>query len=580
MVQLNRNFRQRSIKSELPNCPRIRNSAPTSYTTTNTTKRPLAAPSRIHSHSAQLLSYSPFVEGAVEPRTQSSLPPNMATIVGSSSGEPLSSAPQYEQAYDDDTPLFTCLSCSIAFPNPEDQRTHYRSDLHRYNMKRRVANLPPVKADVFNAKILQRRAALAQEAQTAVTPDKCEACDKKFSSQNAYRDHLNSKKHKENVAKLEKRKTATATDAAAVPATGADGEQVPLVFRVPKPTDEPTSTTDAASAPASTRSTTDAAIVAAEKRQNARDTLMVSEDATEEQIQAAIDAKVASSRRIDPTHECIFCAKSGFTELKDTLAHMSKAHGFFIPDSEYIVDLPGLVSYLADKVSIGNICLYCNGRGKGFHNVESVRNHMLDKFHCKIAYSDQEDQLELGDFYDFTSSYPADEEEEWEDEDAEDGEEMDVDDEAQVMDLTTTKSAGADEERDDQIRYGDSELELVLPSGARLGHRSLRRYYQQSLRETPTTSAATSQDLSRRYAGGGALARRLIAESGMHHHHRDGTLVTGRHGQVIKARNRGEAREAKKHITEFRDRNKREQYKTRIGFRNNNQKHFRDPLLQ
>ncbi len=35
-----------------------------------------------------------------------------------------------------------------------------------------------------------------------------------------------------------------------------------------------------------------------------------------------------------------------------------------------------------------------------------------------------------------------------------------------------------------------------------------------------------------------------------------------------------------KHITEFRDRNKGEQYKTRIGFRNNNQKHFRDPLLQ
>ncbi|CDR88955.1 related to REI1-cytoplasmic pre-60S factor [Sporisorium scitamineum] len=503
----------------------------------------------------------------------------MATIVGSSSGEP-SSAPQYDQVYDDDTPLFTCLSCSIAFPNPEDQRTHYRSDLHRYNMKRRVANLPPVKADVFNAKILERRAALAQEAQTAVTLDKCEACDKKFASQNAYRDHLNSKKHKENLAKLEKKAAATATQAhAGAATTESNGEQVPLVFRVPKPATEETSTSTPA--PALTRTTTDAAIVAAEKKQSARDALMVSEDATEEQIQAAIDAKVASSRRIDPTHECIFCAKSGFAELKDTLAHMSKTHGFFIPDSEYIVDLPGLVSYLADKVSIGNICLYCNGRGKGFHSVESVRNHMLDKFHCKIAYSDQEDQLELGDFYDFTSSYPADEDEEWEDADGDDGDNMEVEGEGQVLDLTTSKSSGADEERDNQIRYGDSELELVLPSGARLGHRSLRRYYQQSLRETPMGSSAADQnDLSRRYGGGGALARRLIAESGMGHHDGDGTLVTGRHGQVIKARNRGEAREAKKHITEFRDRNRREQYKTKIGFRNNNQKHFRDPLLQ
>ncbi len=202
---------------------------------------------------------------------------------------------------------------------------------------------------------------------------------------------------------------------------------------------------------------------------------MLPADATEEQIQAAIDAKVASSRRIDPAHECIFCPKTGFSQLSDTLAHMSKAHGFFIPDSEYIVDLPGLVGYLADKVSIGNICLYCNGRGKGFHNLESVRNHMLDKFHCKIAYADAEDQLELGDFYDFTSSYPADEDEEWEDAGDEEDENMEVDGDSEVLDLTTTKKPSIlrdEEEHDDQIRYGDSELELVLPSGARLGHRS------------------------------------------------------------------------------------------------------------
>ena len=31
--------------------------------------------------------------------------------------------------------LFTCLSCSIAFRTAEDQRAHYRSDHHRYNMK-------------------------------------------------------------------------------------------------------------------------------------------------------------------------------------------------------------------------------------------------------------------------------------------------------------------------------------------------------------------------------------------------------------------------------------------------------------
>ncbi|PWY98835.1 hypothetical protein BCV70DRAFT_201627 [Testicularia cyperi] len=534
----------------------------------------------------------------------------MATLVGSSSGEPSSAAAQQQQ-YDDETPLFTCLSCSIAFPNPEDQRVHYRSDLHRYNMKRRVANLPPVKADVFNAKILERRAALAQEQQSSTTVDKCDACDKRFASQNAFRDHLNSKKHKENVVKLENRqnKAAAATastssaPAASATAAAADGD-VPLVFRIPKPAADATSTDTSATETVqeSLEQTADEKrAAAAEKRKNAREALMVGEDATDEQIQAAIDAKVAASRRIDPTKECIFCPASKFNGLEESLAHMSKAHGFFVPDSEYLVDLPGLVAYLADKVSIGNICLYCNGRGRGFHSAESVRKHMLDKFHCKIAYATQEDQLELSDFYDFTSSYPAGEaagsDEEWEDEDvagADADEDMEVD--GEVVDKTTkakasaksqdaSTAAGDNDDNNDQVRYGDNEFELVLPSGARLGHRSMRRYYAQTLWQTPAGHAQQQQleeeeEMSRRYGGGGALARRLIAESGMGHHTADGTIVQGRHGQLIKARNKGEAKEAKRHINEFRDRNFREQHMTKIGFRNNNQKHFRDPLLQ
>ena len=40
---------------------------------------------------------------------------------------------------------------------------------------------------------------------------------------------------------------------------------------------------------------------------------------------------------------------------------------------------------------------------------------------------------------------------------------------------------------DSQIMYGDSNFELVLPSGAHIGHRSMRRYYEQSV---PTSRAA------------------------------------------------------------------------------------------
>lgn len=51
---------------------------------------------------------------------------------------------------------------------------HYRSDHHRYNMKRRVANLPPVSVTVFNQKVLDKRqeTAIMASAKGSV----CEVC--------------------------------------------------------------------------------------------------------------------------------------------------------------------------------------------------------------------------------------------------------------------------------------------------------------------------------------------------------------------------------------------------------------------
>ena len=67
--------------------------------------------------------------------------------------------------------MFTCLCCNIAFPSHTEQRAcisgsprtcslctgdHYRADLHRYNLKRRVAGLAPLSAAVFAQKLTDR----------------------------------------------------------------------------------------------------------------------------------------------------------------------------------------------------------------------------------------------------------------------------------------------------------------------------------------------------------------------------------------------------------------------------------------
>lgn len=91
---------------------------------------------------------------------------------------------------------------------------------------------------------------------------------------------------------------------------------------------------------------------------------------------------------------------------------MTSAHSFFIPDRELLVDLNGLLAYLGEKVLVGNICLYCPGGAKEFGDVASVRKHMVDKGHCKIAFETDEDRAELADYFIFEI---IDEEEAWED---------------------------------------------------------------------------------------------------------------------------------------------------------------------
>jgi len=49
---------------------------------------------------------------------------------------------------------FTCISCRVTFADADLQRGHYKTDWHRYNLKRKVAELPPVTAENFRQRVL------------------------------------------------------------------------------------------------------------------------------------------------------------------------------------------------------------------------------------------------------------------------------------------------------------------------------------------------------------------------------------------------------------------------------------------
>jgi pre-60S factor REI1 len=65
---------------------------------------------------------------------------------------------------------------------------------------------------------------------------------------------------------------------------------------------------------------------------------------------------------------CLFCNKES-EGVKKSLDHMRLVHSFFIPDVDCLINLKGLLSYIAERIHLGALCLQC---GRGFANGRSA----------------------------------------------------------------------------------------------------------------------------------------------------------------------------------------------------------------
>lgn len=287
----------------------------------------------------------------------------------------------------------------MAFNTPEVQRDHYKSEWHRYNLKRKVAELPPVTVELFRTKESQQKSAeVGQETLSAY----CRVCRKYFSSQNAREAHLKSKKHRDNVkTKFDQNNCNKVKNYKKSTGIQDKCQFVPLIEEIEDISND-------------------------QDDDDGWETC----DEDEEEIRA---------------DHCPFCPYCG-PSLEANLNHMTLRHSFFIPDLEYVINLPGLVSRLHRQISVEHVCLWC---GKSFGSTESVWQHVADLGHAKISHRG-ENFSEYEEFYDYSSSYPEDT-----------GDQRDGAAEPECLD--------------------DDNWELVLPSGARIGHRSLARYYRQNL---------------------------------------------------------------------------------------------------
>lgn len=222
-----------------------------------------------------------------------------------------------------------------------------------------------------------------------------------------------------------------------------------------------------------------------------------------------------------PLTSCLFCNTPSST-LETNVTHMRTKHGLFLPEQRYLTDLPGLVTWLSDRVRALHECLYC---GTLRHSTTGIQTHMRDKGHCMIAFESEEQMLEVGQFYDFSSTYSDDEASE--NDMPEDGEgwETDDDDEDDNDDSSDrNNSSAAPRKRPSAQPIYHDDSGLHLPSGRIAGHRSLSRYFRQNLHNYPAPDERAS--------------RRAIADGSIE----DDTDATT--GTVIKRVPRGRAEQA------------------------------------
>ena len=455
---------------------------------------------------------------------------------------------------------FTCQACAVAFHTPDAQRQHYRSDWHRYNLKRRVANLTPVSVTTFAEKVLAQKSLAATTAERANFAERCEPCGKTYYSENAYNNHLGSKRHKDSVRAALSR--VNDLDGQMQDTVSTQGSTFDLHDSI-----EPSQASiyeSSTASPAPGRAADGRSEISADN----------DDDDDEAAIEAHLQKKLSQAVKM-PLGACLFCrtVQKGEVEGDDAdvlaanVAHMVKMHSLFLPEQEYLVDLAGLVTYLQTKVAVGNFCLACN---RGFRNLEACRAHMASVGHRRIAYETEEEQLELSDYYDFSASWRAEDrgggggDGEWEDA----SEVGSNDDDVEIVSDSGSDAASDDSIPSDRLGPVAEDFELRLPSGAVAGHRALARYFRQNFHNREPGTA--SVNLRGRDP---ATGQRLITDKS--HAARQQLVQTSMAGVDASKK-----KWANGHTHKFGDIRGREEFKTRVGFRHNNQKHYRDPLLQ
>lgn len=368
----------------------------------------------------------------------------------------------------------------------------------------------------------------------------CEVCQRTYNSENSYNNHMSSQRHKQRVLETGNRKHGDHDAANSVMSS---------TFSLGEPISSPNDEVD------SDAEEEFHEVVEGLKKTSLKDRMSPSpvkrpgnprpsagEPRTSDHATSAAPERVDSTTPVPGKSEpawtvnsCLFCNYNSPTVALNA-HHMERFHSMFFPEKRYLVNMEGLIEHLQSRVHERHQCIAC---GKVKADAFAVQTHMRDKSHCAIPYTTLEEQLDIGDFYDFRSTYSDgdDDDDEWEEDESNGGvklaaekakgpgqdklegsedEEWETDSDYSVESSEITRVYGeghyhqyerldkhVHHSRDDPRHHHQvdgwhshahkprhavfyDDYSLHLPSGKSVGHRSLNVYYRQNLYNYPS----------------------------------------------------------------------------------------------
>lgn len=292
--------------------------------------------------------------------------------------------------------MFTCNSCGTEFKTSDLQRYHMKTEWHRYNLKRRMAQLPPITSDEFAEKLQMSK----QEQETNPVDEFGFAMlnsSNDYSKQSRKKHHHHNHNHNHHDSygaekelgifnskvkisqdykrdELELKRIVSETES-----IGSEFSQLSF--------DTEYNNTDLDEETVSEYSFT--------SESNFGSDYSTEEDETDDngsRIGEGVDNSLSHTC-------CLYCGIDN-KEVERNIRHMFRSHGLYIPERSYLVDLPGLLDFLINTIVVDYACLCCNYVGK---SLKSIRDHMNSKRHCRMPYETSFEKDMFAPFYDYSS---------------------------------------------------------------------------------------------------------------------------------------------------------------------------------